>query len=72
MMLDVDIACDGWIFISQNLLPGWRAFDENQKEVPLYPINASFLSVNLSKGKHHLEFFFTPWAALFKTFLPFL
>lgn len=71
MMLDVETNCSGWIFISQNLLPGWRGYEDG-KEIPLYFMNEALLSVNVQKGKHHLEFKFEPWTALFKTFIPFL
>ncbi len=72
LMLDVETNCEGWIFISQNLLPGWRAYDADKKEIPLYFMNEALMSVNVKKGKHHIEFQYNPWTALFKTFVPFL
>ncbi len=71
LMLDADLPCEGWVFLSQNLFPGWRAF-ESGVEIPLYPMNESLTGFNLNKGKHHIELYFHPFQALFKTLLPFL
>lgn len=70
-LLDVDLPCEGWIFLSQNLFPGWRAHDSNGNELPLYSLNETLTGLNLSKGKHHIELTFHPWWALMKTFIPF-
>ena len=52
---------DGFLVISNNYYPGWRAF-LNGKPVKIYRANYTFQAIQLPQGTHQVIFSFRPWS----------
>jgi len=49
----------GFLFLSDNFYPGWRAFVDNQP-TKIYRANYTFRAVFLPKGEHEIRFIYDP------------
>jgi hypothetical protein len=59
MVLEVDMAANGLLVLSEVYYPGWRAY-ANGKEVPIYRANHVLRAVPLRTGHHRVEMIFDP------------
>ncbi|MEK9148434.1 MAG: YfhO family protein [Candidatus Desantisbacteria bacterium] len=59
VVIDVDTASDGFIFLSDTYYPGWRASIDGKK-TKLYRANYCFRAVRVEKGHHLIEMKFLP------------
>ncbi|MDI6752617.1 MAG: YfhO family protein [bacterium] len=59
VVIDVDTASDGFLFLSDAYYPEWRAY-VNGKKTKLYRANYCFRAVQLKEGKHTVEFKYLP------------
>jgi len=57
--VEVDMAHDGLLFLSENWYPEWHAY-EGESELPIYRVNGTFRAVPLKKGQHKVRFVFVP------------
>jgi hypothetical protein len=55
--VDVDMQQDGFLFLSENYYPAWKAYADG-KETKIYKADYLFRAVYLDKGKHQVEFVF--------------
>ena len=46
------------LIFSENRLPGWKAYINNQ-ETPLFTVGGLFMGINIPEGKHEVKFEFT-------------
>jgi hypothetical protein len=58
-LLDVDMAGDGWIVISENAWRGWRAYVDGRR-VRMQYANVSFLGLFVEKGRHTVRLVYWP------------
>jgi hypothetical protein len=59
MVLEVDMAANGLLVLSEVYYPGWRAY-ANGEEVPIYRANHVLRAVPLRAGHHRVEMVFDP------------
>jgi len=59
MVLEVEMAADGLLVLSEVYYPGWRAY-ANGEEVPIYRANHALRAVPLKVGHHRVEMVFDP------------
>jgi len=57
--IQVEMAENGFLFLSDAHYPGWQAFVDGE-ETKIYRANYAFRSVYLPKGKHLVQFTYTP------------
>jgi len=57
--IQVELAENGFLFLSDAYYPGWQAF-VNGEESKIYRANYAFRAIHLLKGKHLVEFVYTP------------
>jgi hypothetical protein len=50
---------DGYLFLSDNYYPGWKAFVDGQ-ETKIYRANYTFRAVFVPEGEHEVKFLFQP------------
>ena len=50
---------DGFLLLGDTWYPGWKAFVD-KKETEIYQANFIFRAIALTKGKHRIEFVYTP------------
>ena len=50
----------GFIFISNNFYPGWKAFINNNEETKIYKANYSFWEIAMPEGENSLTFLYMP------------
>lgn len=55
--VDVDMQQDGFLFLSENYYPAWKAYVDD-KEAKIYRANYLFRAVYLEKGKHQVKLVF--------------
>jgi hypothetical protein len=64
IVLDVEMAADGLLVLSEVYYPGWRAY-ANGEEVPVYRADHVLRAVPLRAGHHRVEMVFDPpWATV--------
>ncbi|MDP3888598.1 MAG: YfhO family protein, partial [bacterium] len=72
--LKTNSSSDGYLFLSDNYYPGWKALVDN-KESKIYRADYTFRAIFLPKGEHSVEFIFEPksykigWEVSLGTFL---
>jgi hypothetical protein len=59
MVLEVEMAADGLLILSEVYYPGWRAYADGE-EVPIYRANHVLRAVPLRAGHHQVEMVFDP------------
>ncbi len=59
MVVDVDMAADGLLVLSEVYYPGWRAYADGE-EVPIYRADHVLRAVPLRAGHHRVEMVFDP------------
>jgi hypothetical protein len=59
MVLEVDMAANGLLVLSEVYYPGWRAFADGE-EVPIYRADHVLRAVPLKAGRHRVEMVFDP------------
>jgi uncharacterized membrane protein YfhO len=59
MVLEVDMAADGLLILSEVHYPGWRAYADGE-EVPIYRADHVLRAVPLRGGHHRVEMVFDP------------
>lgn len=59
MVLEVDMAANGLLVLSEVYYPGWRAY-ANGEEVPIYRADHALRAVPLRTGHHQVEMVFDP------------
>jgi hypothetical protein len=59
MVLEVDMAADGLLVLSEVYYPGWRAYADGE-EVPIYQADHVLRAVPLKAGHHRVEMVFDP------------
>jgi uncharacterized membrane protein YfhO len=59
VVLEVKMAADGLLVLSEVYYPGWRAYT-NGKEVPIYRADHILRAVPLKAGDHRVEMVFDP------------
>ena len=52
-------AADGFLFLSDNYFPGWKAFVDG-RETRIYRANYTFRAIFLPKGEHQIMFIYSP------------
>jgi len=57
--IQAELAEDGFLFLSDTYYPGWQAF-VNGEESKIYRANYAFRAIYLPKGKHLVQFVYTP------------
>ena len=50
----------GWLAVSDTYYPGWRAFDDQGRELRILPADISLRAVQLPAGDHRLTFLYLP------------
>lgn len=63
LALTFDAPRPGWIFLSQNLTPGWTLY-QGSTQLPLRRLNGSFIGFWVPQGHFEGELRFRPWWAL--------
>jgi uncharacterized membrane protein YfhO len=59
MVLEVDMAADGLLVLSEVYYPGWRAYADGE-EVPIYRADHVLRAMPLRTGHHRVEMVFDP------------
>jgi len=59
MVLEVDMAANGLLVLSEVYYPGWRAYADGE-EVPIYRADHALRAVPLRAGHHRVEMVFDP------------
>jgi len=59
LSIQVELAENGFLFLSDAYYPGWQAF-VNGGETKIYRANYAFRAIYLPKGKHQVQFIYTP------------
>ena len=59
ILLEVDMAADGLLVLSEVYYPGWRAYADGE-EVPIYRADHVLRAVPLKAGHHRVEMVFDP------------
>jgi hypothetical protein len=59
VVIDVNMADTGFVFLSDIYYPGWNAYVDNQPS-PVYRANYLFRAVEVSAGRHTVEFRYEP------------
>ncbi len=60
IVVDADMAQDGFLALSEKYYPGWKAYIDG-KETKIYKANYVMRAVYLTKGPHIIKFIFDPW-----------
>jgi len=55
--VEIDMPRDGFLFVSQNWYPEWSA-EENDKQLPIFRADYSFIAVPLERGSHKVHFYY--------------
>jgi uncharacterized membrane protein YfhO len=58
-LINVQTSQSGYLFVSDNYYPGWKAFVDNS-EVEIVRANYTFRAVYVTKGNHFVEFIYDP------------
>ncbi len=67
--LEFEVPCEGWVFFSQHLYPGWT-LASNGRERPLYPMNGSLIGFQVPAGNFRGTLAYRPWKALWESLWP--
>lgn len=59
VLIKTENASDGFLFLSDNFYPGWKAFVDG-KESKIYRANYTFRAVFVPQGEHEVKFLFQP------------
>lgn len=59
VLIKTNAASGGFLFLSDNFYPGWRAFIDGQ-ETKIYRADYTFRAVFLPKGEHTVKFIYDP------------
>lgn len=59
VLIKTNVASGGFLFLSDNFYPGWRAFIDGQ-ETKIYRADYTFRAVFLPKGEHTVKFIYDP------------
>jgi hypothetical protein len=57
--IQADMDRDGFLLLSDTWYPGWKAYVD-KKETEIYRANLIFRAIALTRGKHKIEFAYTP------------
>ncbi len=60
--------CEGWVFFSQSMLPGWRLFIDDQQQ-PLYRANGTFMAFQVPAGQITGYLKYAPFQTLYEGFV---
>ncbi len=63
ILLSFRAPCDGWVYLSQHLVPGWT-LRSGEREVPLLLMNGNLLGFHVRAGEFRGILEFRPWFAL--------
>lgn len=59
VLIKTESISDGFLFLSDNFYPGWKAFIDG-KETKIYRANYAFRAIFLPAGEHEVRFLFQP------------
>jgi len=59
LLIDADMAADGWVVASQSAWKGWRAYIDGRRVQTRFA-NHAFLGVFVPKGRHHVKLQYLP------------
>ena len=65
---DFEAPCDGWAFLSQTALPGWRLFIAGEEQ-PLHRANETFMAWQVPKGRVVGYLKYAPFKALYEAMI---
>lgn len=76
VVIEVHLPQGGYLVLSDNWFPGWKAYDaqpgQEEQEIPLYRANGTFRAVALGPGAHRVRFKYTPLSFKLGLFISFV
>nr|MBC7244858.1 oligosaccharide flippase family protein [Chloroflexota bacterium] len=76
VIIEVNLPDNGYLVLTDNWFPGWKAYDtqpgQMEQEIPLYRANGTFRAVALGPGQHSVRFKYTPLSFKLGLFISFM
>jgi len=59
VLVKTNLASDGFLFLSDNFYPGWKAYVDDQ-ETKIYRVDYTFRAIFVPEGSHEIKFLYFP------------